>query len=128
MLNTCLCRVCDRAAITLSAELITLVVILSSSSLYPLFSSNLFSSRPPFQPGSSWIDISEPPKGGGRQREKKGKREEDGGEETSDADRGRDGESEREERVSDQERERRLGKQKMKNRDGGQTDRQGESK
>lgn len=61
-----------------------------------------------------------------RQREK-GKREEDGGEETSDADRGRDGESEREERVSDQERERRWGKQKMKNRDGGETDRQGES-
>lgn len=49
--------------------------LLLLSSLYPLFSSNLFSSRPPFQLGSSWIDISEPPKGGGRRRDSERRRE-----------------------------------------------------
>lgn len=49
--------------------------LLLLSFLYPLFSSNLFSSRPPFQPGSSWIDISEPPKGGGRRRDSERRRE-----------------------------------------------------
>lgn len=62
----CFCPVCHRAAIILSAELISLLVILSSSSPYPLFSSNLFSSHPPFQSGSPWIDINEPLKEGGR--------------------------------------------------------------
>lgn len=87
-------------------ELIALVVIPFSSSLYPLFSSNLLSSHLPFQSGSSWIYISEPLKEGGRWRDGEKKTE-------------RDRESEREKRASNQERKWGWGKQKKKNRDGG---------
>lgn len=72
----CFCPVSDRAAIILSAELITLLVILSSSSLYPLFVSNLFSSHPPLQSGSPWIDINETPQEGARRRDGETEREE----------------------------------------------------
>lgn len=98
----CFCPVSDRAAIILSAELITLLVILSSSSLYPLFVSNLFSSHPPLQSGSPWIDINETPQEGARRRDgERRKKRERGGRGRSDGKkhRDRDRESEREKKA-----------------------------